>query len=139
MVLDFKDANFQSKVAQPQSYDEHTMFTEGNITSYLAELEEYIAQLITYTAHKMGDPNPSTSMVPFAKLNNKDWLARDMGIDAAYDISVLTAANEEGIEGQEEDTVNVKTLYDRFQDKVNKGLIQPVRKADARPKDQRDD
>lgn len=78
-------------------------------------------------------------MVPFAKLNNKDWLARDMGIDAAYDISVLTAANEEGIEGQEEDTVNVKTLYDRFQDKVNKGLIQPVRKADARPKDQRDD
>ncbi len=43
LQLDFKDANFRPKVAQMQAYDEHTQFTEGNITVYLAELEEYIA------------------------------------------------------------------------------------------------
>ena len=106
---------------------------------YLAELEEYIASLITYTAHKMGDPNASTSTVPFNKLNNKDWLARDMAIDPAYDISVLTAAYEDGTE-EDDTTVDVKVLYDRFQDKVSKNLIQANRKADNRPKDaMRDD
>ena len=77
-----------------QSYDEHTQFTEGNITVYLAELEEYIAQLITYTALKMGDPNASTSSVPFNNLNNKDWLAREMAIEPAFDITVHTAAGD---------------------------------------------
>jgi hypothetical protein len=43
LVLDFKEANFAPKVASMQAYDEHTSFTEGNITQYLGELEEYIA------------------------------------------------------------------------------------------------
>ena len=71
-------------------YDEHTVFTESNITNYLAELEEYISSLITYTAHKKGDPNASVSSVPLAALTNKDWLAREMGIDPAFDITVHT-------------------------------------------------
>ena len=66
LVLDFKQANFSTKVATQQSYDEHTHFTEGNITGYLAELEEYLASLISHTAHKKGDPNASVSSVPFA-------------------------------------------------------------------------
>ena len=90
LVLDFKDANFHTNVAQQMQYDEHTMFSEGNITNYLAELEEYISSLITYTAHKKGDPNASVSSVPLEALNNKDWLAREMGIDPAYDITVHT-------------------------------------------------
>lgn len=72
-------------------YNEHTSFNEGNITNYLAELEEYIAQLITYTAHKKGDPNASVSAIPFAKLPQKDWHARDMAIEPAYEITVDTA------------------------------------------------
>ena len=118
LTLDFKEANFQPRVAQQQTYDEHTVFTETNITTYLAELEEYIASLITYTAHKMGDPNASTSSVPFGNLNNKDWLARDMAIDPAFDITVQTADQEE-----EEGTVDVNVLYERFQEKVEKNLI----------------
>ena len=138
LVLDFKDANFQTKVAQTQAYDEHTQFTESNITNYLAELEEYIAQLITYTAHKMGDPNASTSSVPFVNLNNKDWLARDMAIDPAFDITVHTAAGD-GVE-EEEDTVDANVLYQRFQEKINKNLIQGNRKAEQRGnQQQRDD
>jgi hypothetical protein len=33
-------------------YDEDTQFNENNVTVYLAELEEYIAILITYMAYK---------------------------------------------------------------------------------------
>ena len=88
LVLDFKEANFYPKVASQQAYDEHTSFTESNITQYLGELEEYIAQLITYNAMKNGDPNASTSSVPFELLRNKDWLAKDMQIDPAYDVQV---------------------------------------------------
>jgi len=89
------------------SYDEHTNFTEGNITTYLSELEEYLASLIAYTAHKKGDPNASVASVPFNNLNNKDWLAREMAIDPAFDITVHTGE-------EEEDTVDVKLLYSRF-------------------------
>jgi hypothetical protein len=73
---------------------------------YLAELEEYIAQLITYNALKMGDPNASTSSVPFNNLTNKDWLARDMAIEPAFDITLHTATNE--MDGEEEGTVDAK-------------------------------
>ena len=86
------------------------MFSEGNITNYLAELEEYISSLITYTAHRKGDPNASVSSVPLEALNNKDWLAREMGIDPAYDITVHTLNDQE----EEEATPDVNLLYERF-------------------------
>ena len=129
LIHEFKEANFRTKVAPNQSYDEHTVFTEGNITSYLSELEEYIASLITYTAHKKGDPNASTSSVPFNALTNKDWLARDMAIDAPYDITMRTTDDN----GEEEDAVlDVDTLYKRFQEKLEKNLIQCNRKAEVK-------
>ena len=109
------------------SYDEHTVFTESNITMYLSELEEYIASLIAYTAHKKGDPNASVASVPFGALNMKDWHAREMAIDPAFDITVHTAAD--AIE-EEEDTVDVNVLRERFTEKINKNLIQGNRKAD---------
>ena len=107
------------------TYDEHTNFTEGNITNYLSELEEYLASLIAYTAHKKGDPNASVASVPFNNLNNKDWLARDMAIDPAFDITVHTAE-------EEEDTVDVNQLYARFQEKLNMNQIVGNRKADGK-------
>ena len=136
MVLDFKEANFYPKVASQQAYDEHTSFTEGNITQYLGELEEYIAQLITYNAMKNGDPNASTSSVPFAMLSNKDWLAKDMQIDPAYDVQVMGAPDGEP---EEEDTIDTKVLYERFLDKVDKNQIQVIRKGDLRGQQNRDD
>ena len=125
LALDFKSSGFQTRVATTMSYDEHTNFTEGNITTYLSELEEYLASLIAYTAHKKGDPNASVASVPFNNLNNKDWLARDMAIDPAFDITVHTAE-------EEEDTVDVNQLYNRFQEKMAMNQIQGNRKADPK-------
>jgi len=119
LVLDFKQANFNSKVAQQQNYDEHTQFTEGNIANYLGELEEYIAQLITLTALKNGDPNALISTMPMEMLKNKDWQAKEMSIDPAYEIQL--ASTEDG--EQEEDTNDKRVLYQRFLEKKDRGMI----------------
>ena len=47
----FQASDFQLVVANQMVYDNDTKFKENNTTSYLAELEEYIAMLITYTAY----------------------------------------------------------------------------------------
>lgn len=53
MVNEFrKSQQFFLSVAQPMHYDNDTQFNENNVTFYLAELEEYIALLITYMAYK---------------------------------------------------------------------------------------
>lgn len=79
---------------------------------------------------KNGDPNASTSSVPFQMLSNKDWLAKDMSIDPAYDVQIQSAAADG--EPDEEDTVDTKVLYERFMDKVDKNMIQVIRKGDLR-------
>ena len=55
MVENFKRCKFLLNVATPMSYDEGIVFTENNISTYLAELEEYISALITVTAFKRDD------------------------------------------------------------------------------------
>ena len=51
MSQKFKGSQFKLIVAQPMVYDNDTVFQENNTTQYLAELEEYISMLITYTAY----------------------------------------------------------------------------------------
>lgn len=55
------------------NYEDGIIFTENNIVSYLAELEEYISSLITYTAFKRDEPNAAISSIPLEKLNQKDF------------------------------------------------------------------
>ncbi len=50
-------------------YEEGIHFTENNIVQYLAELEEYISSLITYTAFKRDEPNAAICAIPLEKLN----------------------------------------------------------------------
>ena len=63
--------------------------------------------------------------VYFNSLNNKDWLARDMAIDPAFDITVHTAE-------EDEDTVDVNQLYNTFQKKMLQNQIVGNRKADGK-------
>jgi hypothetical protein len=44
----FSQARFSTRVATNMQYDQHTHFSESNITTYLAELEEHFSSLITY-------------------------------------------------------------------------------------------
>lgn len=62
-------------------YDENTQFSENNIASYLGELEEYFATLLTYLATQRGDPNPKTSSIAYDNLNTKDFNKAQISID----------------------------------------------------------
>jgi hypothetical protein len=68
MVDMFKRSKFFLCVAQKMNYDDGIYFTENNIVQYLAELEEYISSLITYTAFKRDEPNAPISSIPLEKL-----------------------------------------------------------------------
>jgi hypothetical protein len=60
------------------NYEDGITFTENNIVSYLAELEEYISSLITYTAFKREDANAPISSIPLEKLNTKEFSKKTM-------------------------------------------------------------
>lgn len=74
MVQMFKQSKFFLCVAQKMNYEDGIAFTENNIVSYLAELEEYISSLITYTAFKRDEPNAAIASIPLDRLEAKDFL-----------------------------------------------------------------
>src|ERR1700761_4366272 len=84
MVETFKRSKFFLSVAQKMMYDEGFTFNESNIVSYLAELEEYISSLITYTAFKRDDPNAAISAIPLEKLNQKDFHKKDITVNSFF-------------------------------------------------------
>jgi len=73
MVDAFVATKFFLSVATKMNYDDKIVFTENNIVSYLAELEEYIGSLVTYMAFKKDDPNAATSAIPLAQLTYKNF------------------------------------------------------------------
>lgn len=54
-------------------YDEDTKFGENNVTLYLAEVEEYIALLITYIAYKQENPDAAISALSLEKMLLKEF------------------------------------------------------------------
>lgn len=124
MVKMFIRARFQSNVANKQTYDEETQFNEQNIRNYLAELEEYISNLITMIAYKRDDPNAAISSVPLERLNKKEFDKRDLFIDAPLETekgNFSGAATQEGDEPPANDDdaiIDPKALYKNFVDLV---------------------
>lgn len=76
----FKRSKFFLSVAQKMNYDEGFTFNESNIVFYLAELEEYISSLITYSAFKRDDPNAAISAIPLEKLNQKEFARNNLAV-----------------------------------------------------------
>lgn len=81
MVRSFVNTKFFLSVATKMNYGDGIVFTENNIVSYLAELEEYISSLITYMAFKRDEPNAATSAIPLEQLNDKKFGQRDLEIE----------------------------------------------------------
>lgn len=81
MVQLFKRSRFYLSVASKMSYDEGFVFTENNVVAYLAELEEYICSLITYSAFKRDDPNAAISAIPLEKLTHKSHEPKPLVIE----------------------------------------------------------
>jgi hypothetical protein len=119
MVEKFKQSKFFLCVAQKMNYEDGIAFTENNIVSYLAELEEYISSLITYTAFKRDDPNAAISAIPLDKLENKDHAKKPMTVDPPHSIAidipevgVSEGINDEAIYS----IIDPRELYAKFQE-----------------------
>lgn len=129
MVNLFLEAKFSANIASRMSYNNDTHFNEGNILSYLSELEEYISNLITILAYKREDPNAAISSVPLEKLNQKEFAKKEIQIDAPIDHEIQTEAmtqlgDEHAHLGDEHyNIINSNDLYTRFNEFREKGLI----------------
>lgn len=75
----------------------------------MAELEEYISNLITLLAHERDDPNAAISSVPLDKLTPKDFDTKRAEIDMPEQ---QTEAGEEFAE--EEAVIDPRVLYKNF-------------------------
>ena len=81
MVDMFKESKFYLCVAQRQNYKDGITFTENNIVQYLAEVEEYISSLITYTAFKNERDDAAITYIPLENLHPKDFSRKSMAVD----------------------------------------------------------
>ena len=116
MVDMFKKSKFFLCVAQKMNYEDGIHFTENNIVSYLAEVEEYISSLITYTAFKRDEPNAAISSIPLEKLNQKDFAKKNVAIDPPVDFQIA-----ENI--PDGDIIDQKELYSKFLNHVESKTI----------------
>lgn len=73
MIDHFKQSQFFLSVAQSMHYDEDTQFNENNVTFYLAELEEYVAILITFMAYRQSNPDAAISSLSLEKMALKEF------------------------------------------------------------------
>ena len=80
MIREFQKTKFFLSVAPKQFYEAGFTFNESNIIQYLAELEEYVAILITYLATKRDDPIAPFALVPLDKLDLKNHNKKDLAV-----------------------------------------------------------
>jgi hypothetical protein len=121
MVQMFKQSKFFLCVAQKMNYEDGISFTENNIVSYLAELEEYISSLITYTAFKRDEPNAAIAAIPLDKLDVKDPSKADkikpyLPNDQLPTGVIIDTGDPEGnADDKNYNIINPRELYKRFQ------------------------
>lgn len=80
MITEFSRTKFFLSVAMKQFYEKGFTFNESNIVPYLAELEEYIAILITYLATKRDDPVAPFALIPLDKLDIKNHNKKEIAV-----------------------------------------------------------
>lgn len=129
MVEAFVSTKFFLSVASKMNYDDGIVFTENNIVSYLAEVEEYISSLVTYMAFKRDDPNAATSAIPLSSLNRKNFAEKELEIepkapmsykkdDEALDHALLTGH----LPGEEDDFFTEDKIKVFFQKVVEREI-----------------
>lgn len=125
MVTKFQESKFRPAVTQPMNYDEETVFNNKNITMFLAELEEYISELITHNEYKKNNPNAAISAIPLDKLNPKTGDKNKLKPELPSKEEILIADDaQDGEEVRDKELViQGKDLYKKFEDMVKKNQI----------------
>lgn len=123
MVTKFQESKFTFTPFQPMNYDDETTFNNNNVTLFLAELEEYISELITHNEYRKNNPNAAISAIPLDKLHPK---TQDKGLEKpelpSKEEIQITSDVQEGDE-EKELVISGKDLYKKFEDMVKKNQI----------------
>jgi len=82
MVEKFKGSHFKLAVASHMQYDADSEFNESNVTLYLAELEEYVSNLITFLAQREKNPDAPISALSLDAMANKEFEKGPLAIDS---------------------------------------------------------
>lgn len=125
----FKRSKFSIQVATKMDYEIGTGFTESNVTQYLAELEEYISNLITYVAFKT--PNNDFASIASLSLDTmskprekKDAIMIEppTNYEFNYDKLSIDELQELGLNklSKEDDNFNTSNLYKKFRSILKK-------------------
>lgn len=134
MINEFTRTKFFLSVAHKQIYETGFTFNESNIVAYLAELEEYIAILITYLATKRDDPSAPFALVPLDKLDTKNHNKKDLAIEAPVGCAVnQDSALPGGMSTADVETeiINSKQLYQTFMRLVEGNTINFITQGQA--------
>lgn len=138
MVTKFQESKFRPAVTQPMNYDEETVFNNKNVTMFLAELEEYISELITHNEYKKSNPNAAISAIPLEKLhpktNDKGGLRPDL--PSKEDVQITGDAQDGDEEREKELVIGGKDLYDKFYEMLKKNQISLISKNASNSKTQ---
>lgn len=121
MIDQFRQSHFYLSVASHQHYDDDLFFNENNITSYLAELEEYVSHAITYLATREKNPDAPISALSLDNMANKEFDKGTMGIDAPHARDFVNIDDE--TTQDDEMITNPKDLYRKFEDLAKKGYV----------------
>ena len=115
------DSGFNLTVAQPQQYDEELQFTENNCMTFLAELEEFMTQLITFMAHREKNPDAPISALGLENITEKEFDKGPLAIDAPNlnDVGVI----DDEITTEDELVTDPRVLFARFAEQAKKGHI----------------
>ena len=132
MVSGFVTTKFFLSVATKMNYGDGIVFTENNIVSYLAELEEYVSSLITYMAFKRDDQHAATSAIPLEQLNEKKFDKEDLKIDPPdskefnkREDAMLEQANFEGnLPGETDDFFTEQKIKQYFQQVIERDMVE---------------
>lgn len=94
----------------------------------MAELEEYISSLITYSAFKRDEPNAAIASIPLDRLTAKDFQQRNTAPDLPIDWTAKEGAevSPAAIDGGtgDGDIFNARELFAKFTSDVENNRIQ---------------
>ena len=114
---------FKFAVAQTMIYDGDTVFNENNVTLYLAELEEFVSNFITFLPQREKNPDAPVSALSLETMNNKEFDKGPLAVEHLPNSNQFNNNFEDDATQEDEIFTNKAALFKKFTDYADKGYI----------------
>merc|ERR1719454_1665652 len=123
MIENFRESHFKLAVGNHMQYDDDLVFNENNVTLYLAELEEYISNFITFIAQREKNPDAPISALSLDAMQNKEFDKGPLNVEHLPNSNQFNNNFEDDATTEDEIFTNKKDLYKKFSEFAEKGYI----------------